>query len=138
MNPSILSKDDLLSKPDTLQDEIVKAWNSRDKLPKVLKLSQGRKRHLSARITDSFFIKNWKTGIDRIEASSFCNGSGRGGWKASFDWFLRPDTLTKILEGKYDDRSPVETEKPRYSTIGEPLNEAARRIEAAKPRRSVL
>lgn len=39
----------------------------------------------------------------RIQKSSFCQGKNDRGWVASFDWFIRPDTVVKIMEGKYDD-----------------------------------
>ena len=51
----------------------------------------------------------WTQGVrpalDRVARSSFCRGRGKEGWIADIDWFLKPDTLTRILEGKYDDRS---------------------------------
>jgi hypothetical protein len=42
--------------------------------------------------------------LNRVAKSSFCRGQNERGWKADIDWFLKPDTLTKILEGKYDDQ----------------------------------
>jgi hypothetical protein len=46
-----------------------------------------------------------KKAIDRIVVSDFCNGKGERGWEADIDFLLRPDTITKILEGKYDNQT---------------------------------
>jgi hypothetical protein len=44
--------------------------------------------------------------IEKVPKSSFLTGvTSRDGWKADIDFFLKPDTITKILEGKYDDRA---------------------------------
>ena len=43
--------------------------------------------------------------LDRVRSSSFCRGQNDRGWRADLDWFLRPDTVTKLLEGKYEDRN---------------------------------
>lgn len=38
--------------------------------------------------------------MDKFPLRCF-NGTGTG-WVPHFDWFLRPDTVNGILEGKYD------------------------------------
>jgi hypothetical protein len=47
-------------------------------------------------------LEEWRTVIERINASSFCLGESAGGWLASPDWLLQADTATKVLEGKYE------------------------------------
>lgn len=54
--------------------------------------------------------------IRRAAASAFCRGeveptNGHRRFKGSLSWYLRPDTLGKIEEGKYDD--DVETDRKR-------------------------
>jgi hypothetical protein len=45
-----------------------------------------------------------------MDASPFCRGeTGDRGWRASFDFLLKPDTATKVLEGKYDDADAIKT-----------------------------
>lgn len=68
-------------------------------------MSEGRLRKLRRRLADDFFRANWKAGIERIARSPFCTGQGNRGWRANLDWFLRADTLTKIVEGAYDQRN---------------------------------
>jgi len=54
-------------------------------------------------------LDEWRDIISRIERSSFCRGlTGGGTWVASFDWLIgSADTALKVLEGKYDDRTPA-------------------------------
>ena len=42
--------------------------------------------------------------IERAMGSGFLTGQNDRGWVMDLEFFLRPDTVTKILEGKYDDR----------------------------------
>jgi hypothetical protein len=48
--------------------------------------------------------ESWQDAVARAAASDFCRGVNDRGWLADFEWFLKPDTVTKLLEGKYDDR----------------------------------
>lgn len=47
---------------------------------------------------------NWRAGMERVMASKFCRGENDRNWRADMTFFLRPDTLAKIMEGKYDDK----------------------------------
>jgi hypothetical protein len=58
-----------------------------------------------------FWRDNWHAAIQRAASSSFCRGEN-GGWAANFEWFLKPDTVTKLLEGNYDDRETKPKTKP--------------------------
>jgi len=53
--------------------------------------------------------RDWRDHINealqRVAKSPFCRGQSERGWRADIDWMLRPDTLTKITEGKYDDHA---------------------------------
>ena len=87
---------------------VVNAWNklaSDVGLPTVRTLTDKRKAALSARLADPDWRANWNAGIQAIRGSPFCCGAK--GWKADFDWFVAPDSLTKILEGKYSDAKPT-------------------------------
>lgn len=45
--------------------------------------------------------------MDRIHQSPFCCGQNDRGWVATFDWFLNPENILKVEEGKYDNRKRV-------------------------------
>lgn len=90
--------------PSAVFDE----WNSKaNQLPKCRQLSDKRSHSLKARLRDPFFCEHWISAITRIHDSSFCCGSNNRGWKADFDWFIQPDTVVRIMEGKYDNNNPV-------------------------------
>lgn len=133
-------------------DELVQRWNASDLL-KVRKLTPPRKKALRARLKEPDWRESWGEALARVANSSFCGGSGVNGWKADLDWFLKPDTLTKVLEGKYDDKphggrtsiegakeimdrhtAEVLAEKPELHDL-EKVAETRRSLESQKTRR---
>ena len=77
-------------------------------LPKVIKISDARKRVIKARIKE-FGLEDIKTVFEKTESSDFLTGK-TSDFKASFDWILKPANLVKILEGNYDNRKPKNKE----------------------------
>lgn len=57
---------------------------------------------------------NFKELFMRVEASDFLTGKVKD-WRADFDWILKPEHLTKIMEGNYDNPKP---RSGVYSTEG--------------------
>lgn len=88
-------------------DEVVSAWNAMAKatgLPTCVKFSPQRRKACRARLREDG-LQAIRSAIDRVPHSAFLRGEA-GGWSgASLDFLLRPDSVTKILEGKYDDRT---------------------------------
>lgn len=86
-------------------------WNENcGKLSKVIKLTGRRRKLISSRIKDEPDPEKWKEAIRKIAASKFCCGEVETkntirAWQANFDWLLKPDTLIKVLEGQYDNKS---------------------------------
>lgn len=70
--------------------------------PSVRSLSEPRKRAIKARLK-SYTLEDFKTVFENAEASSFLKGED-GGWKASFDWFIKEANMLKVLEGNYADK----------------------------------
>lgn len=84
----------------SLQD----VWNThRGGLPECRELSEKRRKAARAVLLLKPDKSYWVQVVQKIAASNFCNGGGSTGWRADFDWLLRPDTHLKVLEGKYDD-----------------------------------
>ncbi len=83
-------------------EEVVAYWNSKPKLRKVRALTDGRATAMRSRLKDKFFADNFREAIDKVAVSAFCNGANDRRWKATIDFFLRPDAIAKILEGNYD------------------------------------
>lgn len=83
------------------------AWNAMAAtypiISKVLSLSTDRRKHIKARLSDRYWIENWREALARVPNCKFLLGDNDRGWIANFDWFIRPSTVLKIMEGKYDD-----------------------------------
>lgn len=84
---------------------VVDAWNKIEGVRNVRGIAGKRGKAIKARLADPDWRDNWQTALERVSRSSFCKGGGDQGWVADLDWFMKPDTLTKIMEGKYDDRA---------------------------------
>jgi hypothetical protein len=87
--------------PSIAIKEVFDSWNKLDQLPKCLIVSDKRRQRLRVRLNEQFFKENWREAMCRISASAFLIGENDTGWKASFDWFIQPDSVAKIMEGKY-------------------------------------
>lgn len=90
--------------PNGIFEELLTKWNQNDGLIKIRDFTEKRKKALNERLKDVFFSENWVNALRKISESDFCTGKNDRGWKADVDWFLRPDSVAKIMEGKYDNR----------------------------------
>lgn len=115
--------------------EVFNEWNKTEVLPKILIMSTGRKQKLMLRLGDKFFAENWRSAMIRLQGSNFARGLTERGWKATLDWFCAPDSVAKIMEGKYDNSKfvaprPGDRPKPTDDFIGKSLVES-RKMEKA-------
>jgi hypothetical protein len=83
-------------------------WNeiAHADLPRVSGIRKGssRDRATGERWDERPDLEHWRVVITRLNQSSFLTGRTEGArWKADFDWIMKPDSATKVLEGKYDD-----------------------------------
>jgi hypothetical protein len=108
---------DGLTEPRPLRDELnplVEIWNAEcGELPKIRGLGKSRKPQVVQRWDEKPDRDYWTEIIRKIAGSSFCSGKNDRGWKADFDFLIRPDTQHRVLEGKYDDRHG--TAPPTYA-----------------------
>jgi len=89
---------------------LVEMWNAKahKTLPRVTKLTPRRRTAAEARWGDCAPAQ-LERALDELNASPLCRGEvpGRDGaqpWAASFDWFVKADSIAKLLEGNYRDR----------------------------------
>lgn len=82
---------------------LVAKWNDLKDFPRVRIVNSSRKRKID-RLLKEFPMEFWPEVFEKLQCSSFCKGDNNRGWVANFDWFIRPETATKIIEGFYDDR----------------------------------
>lgn len=81
---------------------VIAAWNSIPDVTAVVPpLSKARKASLKRRLRDAFWRANWPKAITAVGESEFCRGENDRGWRANFDWFLKPGTVGKLVEGQY-------------------------------------
>ena len=97
-----LDKDKTERLSPTVTAEVVKAWNSIG-LSQVKKITSGMERHsmLKERIKE-YGLDDVLTAIEKAKESDFLHGNNKRNWKATFDWFIRPNNFPKVLEGNYD------------------------------------
>ena len=67
-------------------------------LAKVCKLTPKRRKSIE------YAAKNFNLDeiFHKVAASPFLCGNNGRGWRADFDWIMKPDNLLQIFEGKYD------------------------------------
>lgn len=90
-------------------DQVIAAWNNIDGIQKIIKVSKGTQRYnlLTARINEYGLDKVLEC-VHGVEHSSFLKGyTSQNGWKADFDWIVKPANFIKILEGKYVDKQSL-------------------------------
>lgn len=96
--------DDNVLRNTEQEDEVqavVNKWNETVKLlSKCMRMSQARKRAISARIRE-YGLDVVLSMIDRVEESEWL--SGRGKWdNCSLDWVMSPNNFLKVYEGQYN------------------------------------
>ncbi len=86
--------------------EIAKLWNelAHSSLPRVEKMTGKRTRACKKLSSEKLDMEDLRKAITKINSSSFLRGESERGWKANFDWFLKPENQTRALEGQYDDK----------------------------------
>ena len=85
-------------------ESLVDQWNQVEGIQPVRKVTASRRKAFLARAKDPDWLADLPAALKRVGQSAFCTGQNDRGWKADIDWFLRPDSVTRILEGRYDDR----------------------------------
>lgn len=71
--------------------------------PEVREMTERRKTTIRAFIKKHTEEDLYKL-FDMAQASGFLTGDNSTGWKASFDWIIKPANTVKILEGNYSEK----------------------------------
>ena len=77
-------------------DKLLDKWNQTRGVRKIRKLTDKRKRSLQS--LDDSWLSDAMTALTKFPLKCWKDGS----YVPTFDWFIRSDTVTKILEGAYD------------------------------------
>jgi uncharacterized protein YdaU (DUF1376 family) len=84
-------------------------------------ITDKRKRAIQTRWKDSWWREHWQRALEVGSQSAFLRGDG-GGWKISFDWFLNPDSVAKIIEGNYSGGKSNQQQRKTAAEQREELN----------------
>jgi len=114
---------------------VVDAWNATLGVKRIIKLTAKRTQHLKARLSETYWP--WEEALKKFPLQ--CTTGG--GWIPDFDFFVRPDTVVRILEGKYDftpkgNLAPIK--RDTTDTIGSAPDELIRTPEEARAIRKQL
>lgn len=99
-------------------DEFMAVWNTHTVFIACKAMSGNRLKHFKVRCKDPAWCAAWRDAFERAKKAPFPNGANDKGWRGNVDWFLRPDTVIKLLEGAYDFADPKHR-RARGPTTGE-------------------
>jgi hypothetical protein len=106
LKPKSTEKPTKTAEPKTKFDLMAK-WNEKAAeidIKPCDSMTEKRKAALRERLKDQFWVANADAALDKLkDMSQFYFGQNNTGWKMNIDWFLRPDTVVKIMEEKNDD-----------------------------------
>ena len=97
--------------PYSLADDVKSAWNTMregvecadgEPLPKTVRMTKKRRAALNQRASEEGWLESWREAVKKVPDGPWLCGHNPSGWKADIEWFLKPDSVTKIMEGKYD------------------------------------
>jgi hypothetical protein len=77
--------------------------NNRGVMPEVKKLSEPRKKRITA-LEKQYGKESIQIAIEKARDSEFMQGNNKDAWIASFDWIFKPANFLKILEDNYANR----------------------------------
>ena len=96
----------------------------------VQTVNLSRKRAIN-KVRDKFSAQEIEKAFRKAEASDFLSGRS-GKWKASFDWIMKPEHMTNILEGVYDNASPQGPDPVKVREAKKRQEEEERRMVAER------
>ena len=77
-------------------------WNATRGVKQCKAMNDARKTSLQARVKEDGWADNLDAALAKVATSDFLSGTNDRGWVADVEWFLRPGSLLKVLEGNYD------------------------------------
>lgn len=92
---------------------VVQEWNMCDWVKHVRSLGNSRRNKLNQRLKDPFWVANWREALEASQSSPFLTGENDRGWVMDMDFFLRPESVTRILEGVYHGEAGTTRSKER-------------------------
>lgn len=102
--PQLLLTGGTPSADEDLVSRLQRLWNDEKpaECPRWEKTSTARRTAAKARLEQEPNLGVWRTAIQKLQSSAFVKGENDRGWVGDPTWLLRPDTISKILEGTYN------------------------------------
>lgn len=97
-----LGKTPLIQAGLAVANTVVNEWNMIDGVLRCRSVTPKRRNAIGVRMKDVFWRENWRVAIDKIRVLKCLHGANDRNWQADIDWFLRPNTVALVIEGKYD------------------------------------
>ena len=124
-------------------EKLAGCWNEMAEkcgITKIRAWGKTRRAQAISRLADNQWCLDCYEALKLIPRSDYlCGRKPHSSWRANIDWLLRPDTVTKIIEGKYSDpEQPIEERRDQAKDIDrEVAEEVARlkRLEASGSKR---
>ena len=89
-------------------------------LPSVLKVTDARRKAISARIHDDLKTPSeWRVFFSRVGKSDFLTGKADN-FRADLEWLCKPSNFLKVREGRYDPKNSTSATTDRSSGINNP------------------
>ena len=95
-------REECLDESKPTPEDFLTAWNESVPFSRIERMTDKRQTALRARRADDSWRRDWRKALAKVRGSPFLRGENDRNWKADVDFFLRPDSVTRILEGKYD------------------------------------
>lgn len=107
---------------DLIINKIKERWNELPEcIPSIYAINHNTKRARDlGRRLDEYGLENVLKAIDRVKDSDFLQGKSKDSeFVIDFDWFLKADNFSKVLEGNYKDKA--KKDRTKGFTYREPL-----------------
>ena len=101
------------------QEEIrrIKAAYIAAGFPKIYKWTEARLSRIRARIKNPGYVKDFEKAMQIASRTPFLKGENPRCWKADFDFFIRPNIVSRIIEGRYGDSYDKENEDKQAAIL---------------------
>lgn len=111
---------------------VQQAWNLLGRpFPQCAQLTAKRRKALKSRLSDPYWEQHWQTALEVVKRTGWLRGDNDRGWVANFDWFIRPDTVVKLIESGVDVGEKLKPEADRSDAFARVFGEFAAKAEKA-------
>jgi hypothetical protein len=101
-------------------------WNDAVPFARVKILGPGHQQRIRFLATNPEWVSHYREALNRIKAIPWLRGDNETGWKITINFFLKDDTVAKLVNGELDEWVP-ENKTPIQETLDQKLDRQRRR-----------